>query len=1046
MPHLPQSLTRPILVLIALALLILPAAHPFLQGKMPLTDDGDIHLYRAIVLDHSLHFDGTLYPRYSSGLAYGYGAMLFNYFPPTSYYLTVFLHGLGASFTQAWLWTMILYLWIGACSAYLLGREWAGSSGGFLAAAAYCYSPYLLFDAVSRGTSSELAALSLLPLALWGFTRLAFRGRRQDFLAAVLSFCLMILMHTITTLQGTIMLAVYSAGLCWISPDKLRVLRQLVAAGCLAVILTAFFWLPALSEISTTQIDTAMKSYENIDVIHSLRGLAEVFALPRTADPTRLQAPTSISVGWLQFVLAWIGLVWIGFVRVSPGHRRDEVEWESRLRRSWRLLIVLMGFSAAMVFMQLPASAEVWKQIPLLHYSEFAWRLLGPLSLAVALMSAIGGMLLLQRIKPLPGKIAALAAMLAGIMVYGMPWLYGPYHTLQANSLTDAQAFERRSGAVALSSFGEYLPAGVDPASLNSEAMRSAFAGSDTPARLILPAGVRLLDATWRGTSAVIRVQADSAATLVFNWLYYPGWQARYLEDSSGLDPLIVRPLLPQGLVSVAIPAGTHTLEITRQNTPVQTASESISLAGLLLLAVVLWAGWRGIQPAAFAVPGTGFDALPAAEVVMGVGLALFLIKATLIDQMDTPLRVARFSGGVLAGDQHSMNTNFEGKIRLLGVSQPEKVPSGEDMTLAVYWTLAGDALDTDYSSVAHVRDSQQNIIAQAGSFYPGGLATHHWLAGYYLQEPIVIRIPAFTPPGIYTIDVGVFNPETQQALSVLNEEGNPVGVQAVLPAVEVIRPQSPLTGPLPPLANVNGLALLEVTGLPDQAQAGDPIPLAWVWQATTALSSDMAARLSWKDSAGAIVASTRLVPLVQEIPTTQWQAGDIWRGQHLFYVPGSLPAGQYQVWLQIGEARIALNKMAVTAPERRFDVPPLEHESRSTWENGIRLIGYTYDGTSVSLAWQAATQVDQSLRLFVQAVDAQGNIAALTDGVPVDWTRPTTSWAPGEVILTVHPFGDLPVGEYRVRVGWVDPITGQRILLTGGADALVLDTPLSVK
>ncbi|MDQ7037030.1 MAG: hypothetical protein Q9P01_19985 [Anaerolineae bacterium] len=95
---------KPLLVIIALILLTLPVIQPFLQGEMPRTDDGTLHVYRAIALDHSLRNDGALYPRYSSGLVYGYGASLFNYFPPTSYYPTVFLHWTGLSFIQAWVW------------------------------------------------------------------------------------------------------------------------------------------------------------------------------------------------------------------------------------------------------------------------------------------------------------------------------------------------------------------------------------------------------------------------------------------------------------------------------------------------------------------------------------------------------------------------------------------------------------------------------------------------------------------------------------------------------------------------------------------------------------------------------------------------------------------------------------------------------------------------------------------------------------------------------------------------------------------------------
>ena len=67
--------------------------------------------------------------------------------------------------------------------------------------------------------------------------------------------------------------------------------------------------------------------------------------------------------------------------------------------------------------------------------------------------------------------------------------------------------------------------------------------------------------------------------------------------------------------------------------------------------------------------------------------------------------------------------------------------------------------------------------------------------------------------------------------------------------------------------------------------------------------------------------------------------------------------------------------------------------------------------------------------------------IIAQSDGVPVDWTRPTTGWAQGEVIQTEHAF-EQTAGAYQIRLGWYHPDTSQRVLLTSGYDALDLDTP----
>ena len=559
-----QPLAKSFLIILALLLLTLPAIHPFLQGAMPLTDDGNLHLYRSIILDHSLRHDGSLYPRYSSGLVYGYGSSLFNYFPPTSYYLTVFLHRLGLAFIPAWLWTMILYVWVAAGGAYALGKIWSDEAGGFLTAAAYVYAPYLLFNTVTRGTSSELAALALLPWVMWALTRLAFYGQRLDFVLAVLTFALFIPMHNIITLQGGLLLLAYCTFLWLSSRQKIRVFTQLLSAGLLAVMMTTFFWLPALAETGYTKINAVVNNLNFIDVTRSLRGLVDVFALPRTADPTQLQAPTPITLGWPQTILGVLGLGLAWWFRI----KRRSGDWVQSIAslQTMLFLVVLVG-----VFLQLNMAALVWETVPLLGYSQFAWRTLGITSLALALMTGLGANLFLHRIGSQSFKFGVFCVFLALLVFYGFPWLYTAYSTPQAETLVDAQNYERQTGQLSLASYSEYLPIATDASTLESDKLLSGFVENHVVPRLSPPEGVMIFEADWQGTSATLRLQAEQATTLVFDWLYVPGWQARFLDETTALVPLTVRPSLPQGFVSVEIPAGTHTLEIVLHDTPYTT-------------------------------------------------------------------------------------------------------------------------------------------------------------------------------------------------------------------------------------------------------------------------------------------------------------------------------------------------------------------------------------------------------------------------------------------------------------------------------------------
>src|SRR5690606_523903 len=127
-------------------------------------------------------------------------------------------------------------------------------------------APYTLFDTVTRGSSNEFAGMALLPFALWGFTRLARSGKRADFLIAVLSYALFIMAHNVMSLYGSLLLIAYCAFL-WLTGNKpIRILWQLGSAGIIAVLMTAFFWLPALSETDFVKINGVLDHLDFVDV------------------------------------------------------------------------------------------------------------------------------------------------------------------------------------------------------------------------------------------------------------------------------------------------------------------------------------------------------------------------------------------------------------------------------------------------------------------------------------------------------------------------------------------------------------------------------------------------------------------------------------------------------------------------------------------------------------------------------------------------------------------------------------------------------------
>lgn len=1030
------------LFLFGIISLSLLAVQAFTLNQMPESADGLLQLHRTAALDYSLRVDNPWWLRYSSGLVYGYGAPLFNYFPALSYYLGSGLHGLGFSFLQSWLMMMVLYIWLAVIGMFLLGRLWTQSQlGGWTAAAAFVYSPFYLFDSVSRGATPEMAALALLPFALYGFTRLAFDGRPSDFVMAALAFALFIPMHTLITLHGTGLLCLYALFLWRTAVDKKRALLRLLLAGGLALMLTAFYWLPALTETGAIKINLIAENLDHIDVRRHLRPLHAILAFPHTADPTWQNQPIPISLGWAQLLLSGVGLI---------------LTWKAPYRRYRSLMLTLWGIVLLLIMMNAPISEWLWENLPLIAYTQFPWRLLGLASLLLALMTAISGWLMWTMAAGWR-KTAIFGMVTLSLLVYAIPWTYTLYYpAFRLDDIRDVHQFERDTGQLALSSYSEYLPVTADERRLDPNRLIERFESGDVIPRLLSSAALTLVSQQWSAASATLRLDSAIEQTLEFDWLYVPGWAA----DIDGRE-LEVFPS-PHGLVAVNAPAGEFDLRIALQPTGMQSLSLVFSLLGMAGLLAVM-AGWRYVAGRG---DGQRREWQPEVRINLlaaGLGLAVFLLKALALDSSDTLFKTTRF------GDLSEVKplANFDNQIDLLRVELPNAEMTGRGLQVKLYWRLHALPIARDYSSIVRMRDPQGRVVAEASSFAPGGLATVNWLPGAYVEDVIDFVIPPFTPQldEPYRFEASLFDSESLVALSVINAVGNPQGIKYEIGArLYRLSEQDFQAEQIQPAAATDEragyAALHEAPPLPGAAAVGDELSFSWTWQKRRPMPADehdLLAQALWLNTGnsekGEPIFASAPRALVNGHRFRDWRLGEINRGHHSLIVPPNIPAGSYQLGLRLldtaqnplGEIIWLEQRMTLHSPQRHFAAPDFAFTSAAEWANGIALRGFSLDApAAIRLVWQTKGLLTDSLRLFVHVLDEQNLIAAQWDGVPVDWTRPTTGWLPDEYVTTRHGFA-LPTGEYRLRLGWYHPTSGQRVGV-GDADALTLDEVLIIE
>lgn len=138
------------------------------------------------------------------------------------------------------------------------------------------------------------------------------------------------------------------------------------------------------------------------------------------------------------------------------------------------------------------------------------------------------------------------------------------------------------------------------------------------------------------------------------------------------------------------------------------------------------------------------------------------------------------------------------------------------------------------------------------------------------------------------------------------------------------------------------------------------------------------------------------------------------------------------ELWQQayfVSEAR------AVDHRVLRFDRRPIfEPDTAVGWQFGpITLTAYdltqTADGVQVTLRWSAENPPSADYGWFVHLLDASGAIIAQHDRQPQGGYQPTSRWQPGEPIIDRLLFPvESDFTDWQVRVGWLDPSTGERL------------------
>jgi hypothetical protein len=612
---------------------------------------------------------GDWLARWSPDFSWGYGYPFFLIYGPLTSFLGAILVGfLRFGYTQAVEVLFAAAIIASGLAMYGYVRSWLGRNAAVVAAVTYVFLPYRLVEVYVRASLAEYVALMWLPLILWS-TRAAFQATRPinnsqftihhspilPLLAVALSYAGLMITSNLVALIFTPLLALYCLVLLLNRIDEEQPLRRLskesffplianlirVSAApllglLLGLLLSAFFWIPALSEGGLVNQDQWYGGYYNPELHfvypHQLLEPGWGFGISQPGPDDVQQGALSFQLGAVPLALAVLALIGL---RAVPASRRREL---------W----LLLGWLLLAIFLMLPISTWAWRTIGFVSFAQFPWRWLMIAALPLAALAGSAALLggrLSRTVYPVehlgppahglrqPESSANNALNLSTVLL-ALLVILGSYPYLRAETIPPTpeqgpvspaalmrfqQSSDEMTGApqwVDLSQrpmwsdMAELYVRADDPplrpdatkAEIDAAIARQIAAVSSKVDYQLMPQNETL--AVWSQELGAAHERlwvhaGEPGQQIVFNIAWFPGWRAYLLGGETG--PIVAELPLeredgPLARVVVPVPEGENYILLRFEDTPVRTVGKAITAVGLLGLLVVALAGlvfWR---------------------------------------------------------------------------------------------------------------------------------------------------------------------------------------------------------------------------------------------------------------------------------------------------------------------------------------------------------------------------------------------------------------------------------------------------------------------
>jgi hypothetical protein len=229
----------------------------------------------------------------------------------------------------------------------------------------------------------------------------------------------------------------------------------------------------------------------------------------------------------------------------------------------------------------------------------------------------------------------------------------------------------------------------------------------------------------------------------------------------------------------------------------------------------------------------------------------------------------------------------------------------GEELPLTLYWQATRPLTGTLHVFVHVVGEDGQRYAPADGppvAGLEGALPVDHWPVGETLPDRRTLPLPASLAPGLYRLEVGLYDPSTGDRLPITAAEGH--AVDGAL-SLDYVRVSEPAGADLPPARE--GLPV-DLAGQGDRVRLlgfelgsgplspGGSLDLVLYWQGQGQLETDYTVFVHLVDKEGRIWGQGDGRPMAGFYPTGLWDAGEVVVDRRQVAVDPGAPAGLYRL------------------------------------------------------------------------------------------------------------------------------------------------------